>query len=96
MSRPHRNRLLILGLLFGLFWVMAIRPHAIHDVALSTEHHRQASAPVNRVVQMEFVEPPHEPKVFLGLQTRLVVVSGSTDFQQFALATDARLVCHFD
>jgi hypothetical protein len=45
---------------------------------------------------MQLVEPPHELQVLVGLGTRFVVVGGSTDLQQFALATDARLLHRFD
>jgi hypothetical protein len=75
------------------------QPHdslPVHWPALPVEHHRQPSTPVDRVLQMQFVEPSHQLQVLFGLGAWLVVVGRSTDLQQFALASNARLFVRFD
>src|SRR5262245_21807111 len=65
-------------------------------MATTSQQHRQPSTPVDRMLQMQLVEVTHEPQVLFGFRTRLVVIGRSTDIQQFALPTDARLVQRFD
>src|SRR5258705_72812 len=57
------------------------------------EANRELATAINRMLQVQFVQPSHQRQVFVRLRTTLVIVAAATQFQQLALMpyTDSRV-----
>ena len=69
----------------------ALRAFAIH-----AQFERHFAAAVKRPLQVQLVEPPHQPQVFGALRLRLVIIGRARQAQQFALSRDGQLVFRAD
>src|SRR6476469_9599627 len=86
-------------------WVDRLDPHdlqksahplAIDRVTFPAHEHQQAPASVNRMLQMQLVQAPHQPEIVLRLRARLVVEAAAGDAQDLALVPDAQLRAWID
>ena len=64
-------------------------PLAIDPPALLAQGHTQLAAPLDRMGQMQLVQPPHQGQVLRGLRARFVVVGAAGQTQQLALVPQA-------
>ena len=69
---------------------------AVHHLAFPSQHDRQFAAAIDGMLEVQFVEPAHQFQVLFALGAWLVVVGRPTDLQQFALASNTRLVLPLD
>ena len=67
-------------------------PFAIDHLSLPTQQLPQPSTPVNRVLQMQLVEPSHQGQILRRLRTGVVVVPAARESQQLALLANAQLL----
>jgi hypothetical protein len=61
---------------------------AIDRMSLGLERHRHLSAAVERKLQVQLVDAPHQRELVVARRLRLVIHAGSRYLEQLALATN--------
>ena len=66
-------------------------PLAIDVQTLLAQKHRQLATAINRMVQMQLVQPSHQAQVLLRLRAAPVIIAAPAQVQQLALVPHADL-----
>ena len=69
---------------------------AAHLQALLPEQVAQHAAAGERIVQMQLVDAPHQPQIFVRDRTRLIVDRAAADLQHLGLLLDGKVVLGVD